>query len=415
MGFWSRVFGGKKKNLDSGWFVDWARGSYSETTAGVHVTPDSAMRQSAVWACVRIRSEDVGKLPLYLYNKLPGGGKEKATKHPLFKLISDQPNPYQTAFEFKQLMQAWLDLHGNAYALKEIDARGNVTALLPLHPLWVTPLRVPGKWEMFYQIRVPAQEAVTIPAEGIIHLRGLTVDGFVGLSPIAHHRETIGLAIGAQRYGASFFGNSAQPQGALKMPHVLDPAAAEKLRADWEARFKGSENANKLAIFDGGMEWVQTGMTNTDAQYLEARKFQNNQIYALYRMPPHKAGELERSTNNNIEHQGLEYVTDCLMTEFVRWEQTLARDLLTEKEQETYFFQFDTAALLRGDYVSRTTSYATMRTWGIMCANDIRDLEGLNPIPKGDIFLQPLNMIEAGKPPPAPTAPADASAPLQDK
>jgi HK97 family phage portal protein len=146
-------------------------------------------------------------------------------------------------------------------------------------------------------------------------------------------------------------------------------------------------------------------MTNTDAQYLEARKFQNNQIYALYRLPPHKAGELERSTNNNIEHQGLEYVTDCLMTEFVRWEQTLARDLLTEKDQQTYFFQFDTAALLRGDYVSRTTSYATMRNWGIMCANDIRDLEGLNPVKDGDIFLQPLNMIEAGKPPPPPSAP----------
>ncbi len=413
MGFWSRITGGKKKDtasLDSpsGWFADWLRGGH-ETAAGVHVTPDSSMRLSAVWACVRIRSEDVGKLPLYLYSKLPGGGKEKATAHPLFKLIATQPNKYQTAFEFKQLMQAWLDLNGNAYALKEFDARGNIIALWPLNPMWVTVLRVPTSWQLFYTIKIPGKEAETLPAEGIVHLRGLTLDGFTGLSPIAYHRETIGLAIGAQRYGASFFGNSAQPNGALKVPHVLSADAADKLRADWERKFKGPENGNRLAIFDGGMEWVATGMTNTDAQYLEARKFQNNQIYSLFRMPPHKAGELERSTNNNIEHQALEYVTDCLMTEFVRWEQTLARDLLTEKEQQTYFFEFMTAALMRGDYVSRTTSYATMRTWGIMCANDIRDLEGLNPIKDGDIFLQPLNMIEAGTVPPPPSATPPAS------
>lgn len=360
------------------------------------------MRLSAVWVCIRIRSEDVGKLPCFLYRKLPNGGKERATDHPLFNLIRDQPNPYQTAFEFKQLMQAWLDLNGNAYALKQFDGSGRVTALHPIHPSWVIVLRVPGTWEMFYKISIPGQEPETIPAEGIVHLRGLTLDGFIGLSPIAYHRETIGLAIGAQRYGASFFGNSAQPNGALKVPHVLEKPAADALRQQWDQKFRGSENAHKLAIFDGGMEWVQTGMSNTDAQYLDSRKFQNQQIYALYRMPPHKAGELDRSTNNNIEHQALEYVTDCLMTELVRWEQTLKRDLLTAEEQKVYFFEFLTAVLLRGDFVSRTTSYATMRTWGIMSANDIRDLENMNRIENGDIYLQPLNMVEAGTPPPPP-------------
>jgi len=389
------------------WFIDWVRGG-SEATAGVAVSPDSAMRD-AVWICVRIKSEDVGKLPCFLYRKLPDGGKERAVDHPLFNLIRDQPNPYQTAFEFRQLMQAWLELRGNAYALKEFDLRGQVVALWPMNPKWVTVLRVPGTWELFYQLRIPGEEVETVPAEAILHLRGMTLDGFTGVSPITYHRETIGLAIAAQRYGASFFGNSAQPNGALKVPHVLEKPAADALRAQWDQKFKGSENAHKLAIFDGGMEWVQTGMNNTDAQYLEARKFQNQQIYSIFRMPAHKAGDLTRSTNNNIEHQALEYVTDCLMTELVRWEQTLKRDLLTKEEQKTYFFEFLPDALLRGDFASRMAGYAIARNWGIFSADDIRERENLNHLPdkKGQIYLQPLNMVEAGTKPPPVSAPSD--------
>jgi HK97 family phage portal protein len=405
MGLWSRFFGGKTKSTSespASWFVDWVRGG-ENTTAGVHVTPDSSMRLAAVWACVRIRSEDVGKLPCYLYRTLPSSNKELATDHPLFNLILDQPNPYQTAFEFKQLMQSWLDLNGNAYAVKEFDIRGRITALWPFPPQWVTVLRVPGTYELFYQLNMPGREPETLPSDGVVHLRGMTLDGFCGLSPIAYHRETIGLAIGAQRYGASFFGNSAQPNGALKVPHILDAPAADKLRADWERKFRGSENANRLAIFDGGMEWVPTGMNNNDAQYLESRKFQNQQIYSLYRIPPHKVGELERSTNNNIEHQGLEYINDCLGTELNRWAQTLKRDLLTDAEKKFYKFEFDTSSLLRGDFASTMAGFAVARNWGIFSVNDCRNQLGLNDVENGDIFLQPLNMIEAGTvPPPAP-------------
>jgi HK97 family phage portal protein len=402
-GLLGSLVGGEKKSTSenpASWFVDWVRGG-EPTTSGIHVTADSAMRQSAaVWACVRNRADDIGKVPCILYRKLPDGGKERADDHPLYNLIRYQPNPYQTAFEFKQLMQAWMDLEGNAYGVKEY-VRGKIVAIHPAHPHCVTVLRVPGTSELFYKVQLPGEEAQTIPAEGIVHLRGLTLNGYVGVSPITYHRETIGLAIGAQRYGAAFFGNSAQPNGALKVPHLLEPAAADKLRADWEQKFRGAENAHRLAIFDGGMEWVQTGMNNVDAQYLEARKFQNQQIYALYRMPPHKVGDLDRSTNNNIEHQALEYVGDCLMPEFTRWEQALRRDLLTDAEQKSYFFEFMTNALLRGDFASRMAGYAIARNWGIYSADDVRDFENMNRLPngKGAIYLQPLNMVEAGAPP----------------
>ena len=388
------------------WLIDWARGSKS--VAGESVSPDSAMRVSAVWACVNVRAEDVGKLPCILYQRLKDGSKARAVKHPLYSLIRDRPNPMMTASEFRRMMQAHKDLRGNSYALKEFDARGQIVALWPVPSQYVKTLVYMSDGvghELFYQVSVPRQETITIPSEGIVHLRGLTLDGFIGLSPIAYHRETIGLAMAAEKYGAAFFGNSARPDGVLTVPSVLSKEAAGALRSSWEDTFKGSKNAKKLFISDGGMKWEQVGMDNTDAQYLETRKFQNEQIYSIYRMPPHKVGSLERATNNNIEHQGLEYVTDCLMSELVNWEQTLARDLLTEAERQEYFFEFLPDALLRGDLKSRYEAYAIGRSWGWLSVNDVCDRENMNHVPNGDIRLQPLNYIEAGtKPPPASVA-----------
>lgn len=417
MSLWSRLSSAFAKS-DSGtespaqWLVDWVRGG-SKTTSGENVSPDSAMRLSAVWACVRVRSEDVGKLPCILYRRNSDGSKQRATDHPLYSLIRDRPNPMMTAMEWRQMMQAHKDLRGNAYALKEYDARGNVVALWPVPPQYVTVLRYMSDGlahELFYRITVPHYPIITVPSEEILHLRGLTLDGFVGLSPIAYHRETIGMAIAAEKYGAAFFGNSARPDGILTVPTVLSKPAGDALRAEWEQKFKGAKNAKKLAIFDGGMKWEQVGMNNTDAQYLDSRQFQNHQIYSIYRVPPHKVGELSRSTNNNIEHQALEYVTDCLMSELVSWEQTLARDLLTDAERKEYYFEFLADALLKGDLPSRYAAYAIARNWGIFSVNDIRDRENMNRIANGDIFLQPLNMVEAGTKPPPVSAPGPGGA-----
>lgn len=415
MGLLDRLFRRKSYDDDAssdnprGWFIDFLVGE--KTLSGERVNSTRAMRLSAVWACVRVRSEDVGKLPCILYRRQADGGKVRATDHYLYSLIRDRPNPRMTAFEFRQMMQAQLDLKGNAYALKEFDNRGQVTALWPIYTR-VEILCTPDYKELYY--KVTSEKGVVsdpIPAEFILHLRGMSLDGIHGLSPISYHRETIGLAIAAEKYGAAFFGNSAMPKGAIKVPTVLSAEAAKQVRESFEARHRGVENSQKIAIFDGGMEFVQVGMNNTDAQYLETRAMQNTEIWRIYRMPPHKVGDLTRSTNNNIEHQGLEYVTDCLMSELVRWEQTLARDLLLEKEQGEYFFEFLVDALLRGDFKSRMEGYAIARNWGLFSADDCRDRENMNHLPekKGQIYLQPLNMVEAGTPP-QPTTPAAAKA-----
>lgn len=412
MGIFKRLFGRSVKATSTdrdGWFVEWAQGG-TPSASGVAVSPETAMRLSAVWACVNVRSEDVGKLPCHLYRRLPDGGKERATDHPVYRLMHDQPNPRMTAFAFRQVMQANLDLRGNAYALKDFDARGRVTALWPVNPAHVEVLKTADGRELFYRISVPGRPQETLPGEMVFHLCGASLDGVVGMSPIAYHRETIGMALAAQKYGAQFYGNNAVPLGALKVPQVLAPEASAKLREAWKARYQGKR---ELAIFDGGMEWVQTSVSQEDAQYIETLGFQNTEIWRIYRMPPHKVQDLTRSTNNNIEQQALEYVTDCLDGQLVRWQQTLAADLLLDEERGKYFFEFLREALLIGDIKSRYEAYAVARNWGWLSVNDIRERENMNKVENGDIRLQPLNMIEAGTEPPEP-APAPVAEPADE-
>lgn len=405
------------KSNQSAFLLDMFGGS--RTTAGVRVTTSNAMQVAAVWACVQVRSEDTAKLPCLLYRRRGDGGKERATDHPAYRLIHDQPNARHTAFEFKQMMQMQCDLHGNALAIKEIDGRGRVISLWPVEWNKVTLLKVPKSRDLFYRI-VNDGETITAPAEGVLHLRGNSLDGICGLSPIAWQRETIGHAMAAEQYGAAFFGNSAQPNGALKLPNVIGKEAAETLRASWKERFQGPDKAHELAIFDGGMEWVQTGMNNADAQFIEERKYQSEEIYRIFRIPPHKVGDLEKATFSNIEMQAIEYVQDCLMSIFERWQQALNRDLLLDDERDQYFFEFMPDALLKGDIKSRYEAYAIGLLNGWLSDNDIRDKENMNRIEDGDQYfrpmnLQPLDMPQLPPEKPAPAKPAKRKAAPKEK
>jgi HK97 family phage portal protein len=407
MGLWSRLFG-QKTNSQSRFWLDLLDGG--KTKAGVNVTTGTAMRTAAVWACVTVRSEDIAKLPVHLYRRRKDGGKDRATEHPAYRLMHDQANYRNTAFEFKQMMQMQVDLHGNALAVKELDARGQIAALWPIQWTNVQILKSKDERDLFYRVMI-GNEQIIIPAEDVFHLRGNTLDGVCGLSPIAWQRETIGLAMAQDTYAGAFFGNSAQPNGALISPEKLSKEAADALRTSWEARFRGPENSNKLAIFDGGMDWRQIGMNNADAQFIEARKYQNAEIWRIFRVPPHKVGDLEKATFSNIEMQALEYVQDCLMSIMERWQQALARDILSEKDRTEYFFEFMPDAILKGDILSRYGAYQIGLMNGWLSDNDIRDRENMNRIEDGDQYfrsmnLQPLDMPQMPPPEkPAPTKP----------
>lgn len=364
------------------------------TPAGVTMTPDRAVQITAVFAAIRVLAEGLASLPLVVYRRLPGGGKERAVDHPLYDLLHNQPNPEITSFMFRETLQGHLCTFGNCYAEIETDGRGRIAALWPLQASETEPRWVDGR--LYYVTTLPEKfnhERVGLPAERVLHIRGLSPDGLSGYSPIQLARRALGLAAAAEEYGSAFFGNGAQPGGVLEHPAHLSPEAHARLKTDWEVMHQGLENSHRIAILEEGMAYKQTSIPPEDAQFLETRKFQISEIARIYRVPPHMLADLDRATFSNIEHLSLEFVNFTLRPWMVRWEQEILRCLFTRDERKTYFAEFLVDGLLRGDIQSRYAAYHTAWQDGWINWNEIREKENLNPIPGGDTHYVPLNMM----------------------
>lgn len=370
------------------------------STAGKNVTERSAMQMTAVYSCVRVLSEAVAGLPLHLY-RYTDTGTEKATNSPLYFLLHDEPNPEMTSFVFRETLMTHLLLWGNAYAQIIRNGKGEVVALYPLMPNRMSVDR-DENGRLYYKyyrgcdeaIRNKEYEVVLSPYD-VLHIPGLGFDGLVGYSPIAMAKNAIGLAIATEEYGAKFFANGAAPSGVLEHPGTLKNP--DKVRESWNATFGGSHNANKVAVLEEGMKYSPISISPEQAQFLETRKFQINEIARIFRVPPHMVGDLEKSSFSNIEQQSLEFVKYTLEPWLVRWEQSMVRSLLTQSEKREYFIKFNVDGLLRGDYASRMSGYAAARQNGWMSANDIRELENLDRIPAeegGDLYLINGNMTK---------------------
>lgn len=370
------------------------------SSAGKNVNERSAMQMTAVYACVRILSEAVAGLPLHLYRYKEDGGKEKAIDHSLYHLLHDEPNKEMSSFIFRETLMTHLLLWGNAYAQIIRNGKGEVIALYPLMPNKMKVDRGEDG-EIYYIYSRSTDEAntkedstVVLTPREVLHIPGLGFDGLVGYSPIAMAKNAIGLAIATEEYGAKFFANGAAPSGVLEHPGIIkDPA---RLRENWNSTFGGSANSGKVAVLEEGMKYTPISISPEQAQFLETRKFQINEIARIFRIPPHMVGDLEKSSFSNIEQQSLEFVKYTLDPWIIRWEQSLSRSLLTPDEKKTYFFKFNLEGLLRGDYASRMNGYATARQNGWMSANDIRELENLDKIPAelgGDLYLINGNML----------------------
>ena len=368
--------------------------------AGKSVTERSAMQMTAVYACVRILSEAIAGLPLHLYRYTDKGSKEKAIDHPLYLLLHDEPNPEMSSFVFRETLMTHLLLWGNAYAQIIRNGKGEVIALYPLMPNKMTVDR-DQNGHLYYSYLHSSEEAdtmkgstVILQPQDVLHIPGLGFDGLVGYSPIAMAKNAIGLAIATEEYGAKFFANGAAPSGVLEHPGTIkDPS---KVREAWQTQFGGSQNSGKVAVLEEGMKYTPISISPEQAQFLETRKFQINEIARIFRVPPHMLADLEKSSFSNIEQQSLEFVKYTLDPWVIRWEQTLARTLFTPDEKKEYFFKFNVDCLLRGDYSSRMSGYATARQNGWMSANDIREMENLDRIPAeegGDLYLINGNML----------------------
>ena len=374
------------------------------SSAGKSVTERSAMQMTAVYSCVRILAEAVAGLPLHFYKYNEDGSKKKAIDTGLYHLLHDEPNPEMSSFVFRETLMTHLLLWGNAYAQIIRNGKGEVIALYPLMPNKMSVDR-DENGVLYYTYQRSAEEgkakdagSVTLSSRDVLHIPGLGFDGLVGYSPIAMAKNAIGLAIATEEYGAKFFANGAAPSGVLEHPGTIkDPA---RLRENWNSTFGGSANSGKVAVLEEGMKYTPISIAPEQAQFLETRKFQINEIARIFRVPPHMVGDLEKSSFSNIEQQSLEFVKYTLDPWIIRWEQSLNRALLNADEKKVFFFKFNVEGLLRGDYQSRMQGYATARQNGWMSANDIRELENLDKIPAekgGDLYLINGNMLPLDK------------------
>ena len=368
---------------------------FGRTTSGKPVNERTAMQTTAVYACVRILAEAVASLPLHVYEYQDDGGKKLVHDHPLYYLLHDEPNPEMTSFVFRETLMSHLLIWGNAYAQIIRDGAGRVLGLYPLLPDKMDVQR-DDKGNIYYVYSRNSDENpmfkeygnIKLKAEDVLHIPGLGFDGLIGYSPIAMAKNAVGMTLACEEYGASFFANGANPGGVLEHPGVLkDPS---KVRESWNSVYRGVNNAHKIAVLEEGMKYQQIGIPPEEAQFLETRKFQINEIARLYRIPPHMVGDLDKSSFSNIEQQSLEFVKYTLDPWVIRWEQSLQRSLLLPGEKGKYFIKLNVDGLLRGDYQSRMNGYAVGRQNGWLSANDIREMENMNPIPDeegGNLYL----------------------------
>lgn len=378
-------------------------GAGPKTKSGAVVSELNAMQLSVVWCCIKILSEDSASLPLHLYRKLPGGGKERATGHPLYFLLHDQPNPEMTSMAFREAFASHLLSWGNGYAEKEFGrgriGRDQVIALWPITPNRVSVTRDESK-QIKYKITMPSGTApVVLPKRQVLHCPGMSYDGLVGYSPIAAAREAIGMGMALEEFGELYFGNGTHPGVVVSHPNQLSSTAHANLTKSLSDAHSGLGKSHRLLLLEEAMKIEKIGIPNDEAQFLESRKYQNVDIGSrIYRLPPQMYGEYDKSsTYASAEQFSIDYVTRTLRSWLVRLEQAYNSALLMPEERREYFFEHLVDGLLRGDIKSRYEAYAVGRNNGWLNADEIREFENMNPMEggQGKIYLIPLNMIPA--------------------
>jgi HK97 family phage portal protein len=382
-------------------YLSWTIGT-GTSASGVAVSPQTAMQSAAVYSSVKVLAESIGMLPLNLYRKEANNARTLLSDHPLHVLCHDQPNEWMTSVEFWEMMVMSLNLRGNAYAYINRNRSGQVVELLPLQPDMVQ-VEMSTDFQLEYRISMPDGAFKRLGVGEIFHIRGLTLNGWLGISPIAYARESIGLALATERFGGQLFKNGAKMGGVLEHPGKLSKESYERIKTSFDEAHSG-DNAHKTALLEEGMKFARISLSANDSQFLETRKYQRSEIAAIFRVPPHMIGDLERATFSNIEQQSLEFVNYSLMPWLVRIEKAIKRDLMTTDERKTMTAKFNVSGLLRGDASARSALYHNGILDGWMTRNEARAAESelgivLSPIDGLDLPLIPLNMEDGTRPP----------------
>jgi HK97 family phage portal protein len=390
--------------------IEWTESSSSRTPSGIRVNADNSMACSAYTACIRVISDAVSALPLHVFERLANGGKQKATSHPVYRLLHMQPNPWQTAQEFRDWMTGMYLHYGASYAEIRPGARGAVSELWPLHSSRMEAERLENG-TVRYKYREPSGKQTLYTQEQIFCLRFTTEDGIRPIPTYTLFRNAIGLAQALEAHGSAYFGSGARPGIILESDNPIPVEAAERLREQWERMHRGPDRAFRTAVLPNGVKAHELSGSNESSQFLELRGWQLLEIARAFRIPPHLIQDLSRSTYSNIEVQGTEFVQHCLLPHLKRWEAAIARDLIVD--DETYFAEHSVSGLLRGDHASRSAYYVSALQNGWMTINEIRELENLNPIgPDGDKHFVQLNMTTLDKIGQPPALPPSMPAPV---
>lgn len=385
-----------------------------DTKSGAQVNERTALNLSVIHACVRVLAESTAMLPFHVLKKENHRARELYLKHPLAKLLRHAPNPEQSGYTFRETLGAHAALRGNALAYIQRDGAGRPIELWPIRPDRVLPMRVNG--ELVYMVFIPSVNSqgwsgdldawsflqtfspITLHSDVVFHLRGMSLDGVTGLSPVTLMREGIGLGMALEEHGARHFGNGSRPGGILTVPGKLSPEAKERLRHSWERVHLGLNNSQKTALLEDGVKWEKVSMSATDSQFLESKLFQVEDLARPFRVPLHMIGALKNASYASIEQQAIDFARYTLTPWCERWEAEIYRQLFTDSDREKYSVKLDLDHIQRGVIRERYTSYQMGRMGGWLSVNDIRRAEGLNEIgPDGDIYLQPTNMLPAGE------------------
>jgi HK97 family phage portal protein len=383
--------------------IEWNDIGSNRTPSGIRVNADNSMACSAYTACIRVISDAVSALPLHLYERLPNGGKAKAPTHPVYRLLHMQPNPWQTAQEFRDWMTGMYLHYGASYAEIRPGARGAVSELWPLHSSRMEVERLENG-TVRYLYRESGGRQTVYSQDQIFCLRFTTEDGIRPIPTYKLFQNVIGLAQALEAHAATYFGNGARPGVILESDNPIPAEAAERLREQWERMHRGPDRAHRTALLPNGVKARELSGSNEAAQMLESRAFGVYECCRIFRVPPHLIQQLDRSTYNNIEVQGVEFLQHCLLPHLKRWEAAISRDLIVDDER--YFAEHNVNGLLRGDHTSRAAFYVSALQNGWMTINEIREAENLNPIgPDGDKHFVQLNMTtldKLGEEPPSP-------------
>jgi len=368
----------------------------SPSATGVTVTENRAMGLSAHFACVRLIASTIASLPIHVYEQKKDGGKNIVNSHPIAKLLRGKPNNEMTGFSFFESMQAQICNRGKAYAELVYDKNGYVCEIWPIPPGVCEPKRKDKNSPIEYYF---PNSGVTLPAWKILHIPGLGFDGINSFSPIQLFRQTIGLGLAVEEFGARFFGNGTNIGGFLQHPGKLTKEAHERLVTDMREKYSGIAKSHKMIILEEGMKFDKIGMPLEDLQFIETRKFTATEMARIHGVPPHLIGDLEKATFSNIEEQSIEAVTYAFRPWAIRWEKILNSKLFSIEEQEKYYIKFELDGLLRGNTKSRYDAYSIGLQQGFLNVDEVREKEDMNPLPdgQGKVYRFPLNLGDAGK------------------